>query len=194
MMHGNRSTALVVAAILLPSVAAAHPGHDVTSGLLYGLGHPVGGIDHLLAMLAVGVIAAQAGGRSLWMLPIAFVGMMLMGGLFAFSGIALPMVETAIQLSLIAFGVLIAMGFKLPVLSASVLTALFGLFHGHAHGMEHAAQVSATSYMIGFAVSTAALHLAGIGIGRRLQSMPAPLYKLLGGVTVSTGLALAMLS
>ncbi|MES9845718.1 MAG: HupE/UreJ family protein [Candidatus Sedimenticola sp. PURPLELP] len=191
MMHRKLFVALV---LLLPTLAVAHPGHDVTSGLLYGLAHPVGGIDHLLAMLAVGVIAAQAGGRSLWLLPLAFVGMMLVGGVFAFSGIGLPMVESTIQLSLISFGVLIAMGFRLPVLLICTLTAIFGLFHGHAHGMEHAAQASAGSYMLGFALSTILLHLAGIGIGRWLQGMPAPLYKLLGAATASTGLALALLS
>ncbi|MET0095142.1 MAG: HupE/UreJ family protein [Sedimenticola sp.] len=195
MMHRKLSNALVIGLVLmLPSMALAHPGHDVTSGLLYGLRHPVGGIDHLLAMLAVGVIAAQAGGRSLWLLPLAFVGMMLLGGLFAFSGIGLLLVESTIQLSLIAFGLLIAVGFRPPVLFTCTLTAVFGLFHGHAHGMEHAVQVSAASYMLGFALSTTLLHLGGISIGRWLLARPAPLYRLLGAATASTGLALALLS
>ncbi|MET0083389.1 MAG: HupE/UreJ family protein [Sedimenticola sp.] len=193
MMLTNKYAVLALA-LLVPSMAAAHTGHGMTPGLVHGLAHPLGGLDHLLAMIAVGVVAAYAGRRSLWLLPISFVGLMLAGSLVALSAISLPMVEGGILLSVVALGVMIALGVRMPLLPAIGLVGFFGMFHGYAHGLELAVASQALGYMAGFAVTTLALHGSGIMLGRWFQQLPAPVYKLAGAATASTGLALALLS
>lgn len=159
----NSRLTLLAALTLLPSLAFAHPGHD-TSGMMAGLLHPLMGWDHLLAMVAVGMLAVMGRQKIAWQLPVAFVSFMLIGALVGISGIAIPAVEMGILLSLVALGGLLAVGHinksvYVPVLS--VCCAVFGMLHGNAHGLELPANASAVSYISGFTLATIALHLAG---------------------------------
>ncbi|HXH01808.1 MAG TPA: HupE/UreJ family protein [Candidatus Competibacteraceae bacterium] len=184
-----------LAALLLASLATpalAHTGVGATAGLYHGLAHPLGGLDHLLAMLAVGLWAAQQGGRALWAVPGAFVGMLLVGGLLALAGIPLPLVEPGIVGSVILFGVLIASATRLPTAAGMAIVGVFALFHGHAHGSELPESVSALTYAIGFVVATATLHAVGAGAALLGQRWLAPkLLRLGGGVIAAAGVALA---
>lgn len=184
-------TRLIPAAALLPSAALAHPGHSHDVGqFLHGLMHPVGGADHLLAMVALGLLAAQLGGRAVWALPVTFVGAMLAGGMLGAFGIAMPAVEPMILASVVILGVMVAMAVRLPLAVLLPAVALFGAAHGWAHGAEGPASGLAL-YAAGFALATMALHLAGIGLGRLLARGPE--LRVLGGGTTAAGLALAVI-
>lgn len=177
--------------LIMPSIAAAHVGDHETGAFLSGLGHPVGGADHVLAMVAVGLWAAIMGGRALWALPVSFVGAMLAGGLLGAAGVPLPGVEPMILASIILFGVVAALALRPPVAAAMALVALFGIFHGHAHGAEGPAE-GLIRYAAGFAIATMALHLAGIGLGVGLTRLAqSKLLRGLGAATAAAGLALA---
>lgn len=173
--------------LLLPSLAQAHPGtpghtHGFTNGFL----HPLTGLDHICAMLAVGLWAAQRGGRALWAVPLAFVSVMALGGMFGMAGGALPLVETGIAASLLVLGILIAARVELPLAASISIVGLFALFHGCAHGAEMPATASGLAYGIGFILATASLHLCGVGLGlaaRRLGSMQLVRY---AGVAIAT--------
>ena len=178
----------IVAALAVGGFAApafAHTGVSVTQDLAHGFLHPLSGLDHVLAMVAVGLYAAQLGGRSLWLLPSAFVATMLAGGLLGYVGVPVPMVEQGIGLSVVAMGLAIAVGLRLPVVIATILVGAFALVHGHAHGGEGAELDSFLSYAAGFVAATAILHAAGIGLGLaldRLGGLPATIFKRAAGV------------
>ena len=177
--------AAVLAAAGVAAPALAHTGVSATHDLAHGFLHPLGGLDHMLAMVAVGLYAAQLGGRGLWLLPAAFVGTMLAGGLIGYWGVPLPMVEPAIALSVIAMGALIALGVRLPAAAATALVAAFALAHGHAHGSEGGALASFLAYAAGFVTATVLLHAAGIAAGLaldRLGALPATVLKRAAGV------------
>lgn len=162
----RRHAGLAAAFLLLSSQAAlAHPGHGAAAGLAQGFAHPLSGADHLLAMVAVGLLAAARGGRALWAVPLAFLGMMAVGGALGAAGIALPFVETGIGLSVVAFGLAAAFGAGLPLAAALALVGAFAVFHGHAHGAEMPETASGLAYGLGFLAASALLHLAGIGLG-----------------------------
>lgn len=165
-MNKPRSRSLGMALLLLPTIAFAHPGHPASGGLLTGIAHPLGGLDHLLAMLAVGIWAAQAGGRAVWAVPLTFVAAMAAGGLAGASGLAVPGVEPGIVGSVIALGALVALGRRLPLPAGLALTAGFAVFHGQAHVAEMGAGGSPVLYGAGFLLATAALHVAGVGLGQ----------------------------
>lgn len=158
---------LALTLIVLPGAALAHTGHAGHGGeaatLMYGFGHPLGGIDHILAMLAVGVFAFVLGGRALWAVPLSFVAMMSAGFLLGLGQVELPFVELGIALSSVIIGGAAALGRPMPVAAAMALTGLFAIFHGHAHGAEMPADSSGLLYALGFVAATALLH--GIGIG-----------------------------
>jgi urease accessory protein len=154
-------SALLILA-LTPGLAYAHAGHLPTDGFAYGFGHPLGGIDHVLAMVAVGLFAFVLGGRALWALPLAFLAMMAVGFLLGAAELRLPLVEVGIAASSIAFGAIIAAGRRLPVATAVALVGAFSVFHGHAHGTEMPAGAGGLTYALGFIAATALLHLAGI--------------------------------
>ena len=153
---------------LLPTAALAHTGHGDVSGFSHGFLHPLGGLDHVLAMVAVGLFAAHLGGRALWLVPAAFVAMMAVGGALGMAGIAVPFVETGIGLSVVVLGAAVAFGLSLPVSAAMVLVGFFAIFHGHAHGAEMPETGSGFAYGAGFILATTLLHGAGIGIGLML--------------------------
>mgnify|MGYP003430502436 FL=1 len=179
-----------LALLLAPSLALAHPGH-ASSGLLAGLSHPLLGLDHLLAMLAVGLWAAQQQGSARWALPLTFVGSLLLGGLLGLNGLGFAGVESAIAASLLALGVLVAVAARLPLGLAMGLTALFAVNHGIAHGMEVPALSSAWAYVVGFCLATVALHAAGYTALKALPSrLAASLSRVAGSAFAGTGLYL----
>lgn len=166
----------VMAGSLLPSFAYAHTGvgHVGIGGagsLMHGFMHPAGGLDHICAMLAVGLWAVQMGGRSLWVVPLTFVGVMALGGALPMSGISLPFVEQGIVLSVLLLGVLIAASVRLPLWLSGGMVGTFALWHGHAHGAEMPELASGIGYALGFMLATALLHVAGIAFGLGMQSL-----------------------
>ncbi len=162
-----RKTIPAASGVVLLSVtpALAHISATHVTGFLNGIFHPLTGIDHIIAMVAVGLYAANLGGRNMWLVPSAFVGTMMVGGALGFAGLPLPYVEHAIGISVVAMSLAIAAGVRLPTLPSMALVALFALFHGHAHGAEGSALASFLPFAAGFVISTASLHLAGIGLG-----------------------------
>ena len=154
----------VVATILAPTVATAHPGHDGTD-LVHGFLHPLGGVDHIIAMVAVGLLAARLGGRALWLVPASFVLAMAAAGLAGMAGMTLPYAEAGIAISVVVLGVVAVFGLAMPVAAAMGLVAFFAVFHGYAHGIEMPETASGLAYGAGFVAATALLHAAGIGIG-----------------------------
>ena len=165
------SATAAAALAALPNAALAHTFGAHDAGLVHGFLHPVGGWDHLLAMVAVGLWAAQRGGKALWALPMAFVGAMIGGGLLGLAGIGLPQVELGIVLSVVALGALIALQSRLPLLASAGVVALFAVFHGQAHGAEMPEAAQPLLYGLGFALSTALLHGAGIGAALLLRRL-----------------------
>ena len=160
-------TALRIAAAFLalaPTVAFAHPGHDGAS-LVHGFLHPLGGIDHIIAMVAVGVLAARLGGRALWLVPASFIAAMAVAGLAGIAGMGLPYVETGIALSVVMLGAIVVLGLTMPVAAAMGLVAFFAIFHGYAHGAEMPETASGLAYGLGFIAATALLHGIGVGLG-----------------------------
>jgi urease accessory protein len=158
---------LLLSAVLLglaASPALAHVGASHTHSFASGFSHPIGGLDHVLAMVTVGLWGALAGGRALWIWPAAFVGTMILGFAVAAGGIDAPFVEPAILASGIALGLAVMLAVKAPVWAGALIVGAFAFFHGHAHGSE-AGGASLISYAAGFATATAALHLAGVGLG-----------------------------
>ncbi|MDN4547602.1 MULTISPECIES: HupE/UreJ family protein [unclassified Pseudomonas] len=172
--------------LLTPAIAFAHPGHG-DNGLIAGIGHPIGGLDHLLAMLAVGLWAAQQQGAARWALPCTFVGTMLLGGMLGFEGLNLPALESGIAASVLALGLAVALAVRPPLVMAVMATALFALFHGVAHGLELPDMSSPWAYAAGFVAATAALHAAGYAVVRVLPQAAAPLIRLAGGASAATG-------
>ncbi|MCU0898970.1 MAG: HupE/UreJ family protein [Cypionkella sp.] len=178
--------------VCLAAPALAHDGHPSGAPFLSGLLHPVGGADHVLAMIAVGLWAAVSGGRALWALPLGFVAAMLAGGAMGALGAGLPGVEPMILASIVLIGVLAALALRLPLALCVAVVAVFGLFHGHAHGTEGPA-AGLAAYAAGFALATAALHGAGLALGLVLQALSARgVARAFGAGTAVAGLALAM--
>src|SRR5690348_12180730 len=159
--------ALPVAALLTVAATAAqaHTGTGDTAGFTHGFTHPLGGIDHVLVMVAVGLFAAHLGSRALWLVPLSFVSVMITGGVLGMAGIEVPFVEIGIGLSVVALGLAVALGLHLPTAAAMALVGLFAIFHGHAHGAEMPESISGLEYAAGFVIATAMLHVCGIGIG-----------------------------
>jgi urease accessory protein len=133
--------------------------------------HPVTGLDHVLAMVAVGILAALLGGRAIWLVPASFVAMAAVGGLLGVQGVPVPFVEFGISASVVLLGLAIALQARLPLGWTVGLVGLFGLYHGYAHGAEMPADASGFAYGVGFLAATAMLHIAGIGLGLGIAHM-----------------------
>lgn len=173
---------------LVPEVASAHVEGGTLGGFQSGFKHPVVGMDHLLAMLAVGIWGAQMGGRNVWTLPATFPIIMAAGGVLGMTGIALPHIELGIAGSVFVLGLAIALAWKAPELIALVLIAVFAVFHGFAHGVELPHAVDPASYAIGFVVATGLIHIVGIGIGLILaRPWQGRLSQALGAAIAVTG-------
>lgn len=172
-------------ALILPGAALAHPGHD-SGSFVAGFSHPLGGADHVLAMVTLGLLAAQVGARALWLLPAGFVGAMLAGGAAGWAGVPFGAVEPAILASVVILGVLVALAVRMPLGAMVAMAGAFGFAHGWAHGAEGPAQ-GMLIYALGFAAATALLHGGGILAGRAVKR---PLLRVAGGATAVAGLAL----
>lgn len=158
------------ALLALTTGAMAHSGHGVMSDVTHGFMHPFGGLDHVIAMVAVGVLAAHLGGRATYLVPAAFILAMVASGGAGYFGGVLPAVEQGIGLSVVALGMAVALGVRLPLPLSTALVALFAVFHGNAHGAEGANAAAFLPYALGFVVATTLLHLAGLGLGRVLDA------------------------
>jgi urease accessory protein len=157
--------------IALPGIAAAHTGHG-TGGFGAGLFHPFSGVDHMLAMLTVGLWAATLGGSAAWRVPTAFVAMLVTGALLGLGGVQLPLVESFIAASVLVLGLAVTLAWRVPAAAGIALVGLFALFHGHAHGAEVPAAAAGTLYVLGMTLASVALHLTGFGIGHALRQRP----------------------
>jgi len=186
-----RPTTAVLAILfgLAATPALAHVGVGDHFSFMHGFQHPLGGLDHLAAMIAVGLWGAIAGGRRVWIWPLAFVATMIVGGLLGRAGVALPMVEPAIALSVIILGLLVAATVRVPVALGAAIVAVFAIFHGHAHGAE-APETGWLGYAAGFIIATALLHAVGIGVARLLERGSLVPIRAIGGVTAALGVFL----
>ena len=184
-------TTFVVFFIFAPAAALAHPGHDGTGGLAHGFVHPLTGIDHVLAMIAVGVLAAQYGGRALWLGPMSFLVAMAAAGAIGMAGIPVQIVEAGIGLSVVVLGLMIAFQIKPPTLVARVVLGFFALFHGYAHGSEMPGGLAGLSFAAGLLGATALLLGAGVGLGLLLQrrTLSRRLIRAGGGAMALIGIA-----
>jgi urease accessory protein len=182
--------ALAAALALAPTAALAHTGAGDVHGLVHGFMHPIGGLDHVLAMLAVGVFAAMLGGRALYMVPLAFVSMMTVGFLLGLGGVHLPFVEVAIALSSIVIGAAAALGKSMKTVVAAALVGVFAVFHGMAHGTEMPLGASGFEYAAGFVAATILLHFAGIAAAMVAGRFVKPVAQTAGGFFALVGAAI----
>jgi urease accessory protein len=193
-LHSMKTARRLIATLLfaLPALAHAHPGHDGDHELTWdfngGFLHPLTGWDHLIAMIAVGVWAAQLGGRARWLVPAAFLAAMSAGAALAQNAGTLPAIEHGIAASLLVLGLLIAFAVRLPVAASMAIVALFALFHGAAHGSEMSAHSTAFSYGLGFIAVTALLHATGFALGTAFAKQTS-LARSVGAAIAVTGLA-----
>ncbi len=170
-MSRRTSTLSILMLALVPAIASAHPGHgplDFSAGLL----HPLTGIDHLLAMVAVGWWSASTQTRRWWLVPAAFASGTLAGALIGLSKVSIPLTETAIALSLVVLGALMLKRQRLSLQSAMLLAGTLALFHGYAHGHEMPASLNTFSWLAGMVASTLMLHLSGAAAGILTRSQP----------------------
>lgn len=151
--------------MLSPATALAHVGSSEAGGFLTGIQHPVSGLDHIIAMLAVGLWGAQLGAPAIWILPVVFPMMMAMGGTLGLMGIPLPGVEVGIAVSAVVLGFMVLTEARVKIQLAMVIVAFFAVFHGHAHGTELPAGQSGLLYSMGFVAATGCLHGVGIAVG-----------------------------
>jgi urease accessory protein len=154
-----------LAALLWAQTAAAHLQQGGATGFLTGFQHPVSGLDHVLAMVAVGLWGAQLGAPAIWVLPVAFPLVMAMGGMLGLMGVPVPGIEFGIAVSAILLGAAVMFEVRAPLFATALLVGVFAIFHGYAHGTELPPGQSAVLYSMGFVIATGCLHALGIGIG-----------------------------
>jgi len=159
------ATAVLMLAMSSIAPAEAHTGQGALGGFQAGFAHPLFGVDHLLAMLAVGIWGAQMGGRRVWTLPVTFPLIMTLGAIGGMAGLYLPDVELGIALSVLVLGLAIAIAWRPFEWVALTLIAIFAVFHGYAHGVELPNAADPAAYSAGFVIATGAIHVIGIGIG-----------------------------
>lgn len=160
----SRLAFLIGSLTLLAGPALAHTGQGV-GGLCAGIMHPLNGLDHVVAMVAVGLWGGILGKPALWQLPVAFPVIMAVAGAFGAVGVPLPGVEVGIALSGIVLGAMVLFAVKMPVGTAMMIVGVFAIFHGHAHGAELPTSVNPMAYALGFVLATGTLHLSGIAVG-----------------------------
>jgi urease accessory protein len=191
----SRSAFLTLALSLVADSAYAHTGGHPVLSFQSGFLHPLGGLDHLLAMFAVGLLAVQVGGRALGMVPGAFVAMMIVGALIGLTGTEFPGVELGILLSVVAIALPVAFAFGMPSAAAVAYVGFFALFHGFAHGAELPLEGVAAPYIVGFSLASALIHaagvLVGVGCGAVARGRHAHALRIAGGFVVLAGLGIA---
>lgn len=166
MLRLSRSIlALLLILPVLTSQAIAHTEGGLAGGFVSGLSHPISGLDHVVAMVAVGLWGAFLGAPAIWLLPIVFPVVMAFGGVLGILGVPVPSVEVGIALSAVVLGLCVAFALKLPLWIAATIVGAFAVFHGHAHGTELPSAADAYTYAAGFVVATGLLHVAGIVFG-----------------------------
>jgi urease accessory protein len=177
---------------LIPAAAFAHTGAGEAHGFVWGFAHPLGGLDHILAMVTVGIFAWQLGGRALWLVPATFVLVMAAGAALGMARLPLPFLEFGIAASVIVLGSIVAFARGAPIAVAVGIVGLFAIFHGHAHGTEMALNAAAGAYAAGFLLATALLHLAGIALGCAIGRLAdgRAAYQLGGALVALAGLAI----
>lgn len=182
--------ALLAIALSMTTPALAHTGEGLTGGFTGGFMHPLLGLDHVAAMLAVGLWGAFLGTPAIWILPVVFPLVMAMGGVLGILGIPLPGVELGIAASAVVLGLMVALAAKPHLFIAALLVGAFAIFHGYAHGAELPDGADAVAYSLGFVIATGLLHLAGIAFGL-LAQWPAGRYavRAAGSVIALAGIA-----
>jgi urease accessory protein len=150
---------------LTAATASAHSSHGTVNGFSSGFAHPLTGLDHIVAMVAVGLWGAFLGGRAMWLLPVVFPVVMAFGGAMGVLGVPMSGVETGIALSGVVLGFMVAFAARPPLWVAAVIVGIFAVFHGYAHGQELPESANAMTFAIGFVISTGLLHLTGIAFG-----------------------------
>jgi urease accessory protein len=181
---------LALLCLSAPGLALAHEANSLPFGsFLAGLTHPVLGLDHFLAMVSVGMVSAQIGGRAIWTVPATFVGVMAIGGVLGLLGVGLTAIEAGIAFSVLILGTAIAVDRKLPVALAMGAVSVFAVFHGYAHGAEMPSVAEPVRYAAGFMTGTTALHVLGVIIGDISQHYARGklLLRLAGGVIAGAG-------
>lgn len=181
---------LLIGSVLLVAPGAhAHVQAGGAGSVIAGFLHPVTGIDHVVAMVAVGLWGAVLGSPAIWLLPVAFPMVMAFGGLLGLLAVPLPGVETGIALSALVLGVLVMLQTQLPLVAASLLVGAFALFHGFAHGVELPDGADALLFSLSFVVATGLLHLLGIALGElRRWAWGEALLKLAGAAIAAVGI------
>lgn len=183
-------SALFILLALASATAFAHAGHgEETMGFMAGLLHPLTGADHLAAMLAVGVWSAMTT-RRIWVAPVSFAALLLVGALMGIAGVSLPAVEPMIAASLLVIGLLLATQAKLPLAACAALVGAFAIFHGAAHGTELASAEPIAAALAGMVLGTALIHIAGLLLGRVLMQRHIVLARLAGGAISIFGVGL----
>lgn len=195
-MNLRTLTALAALLATLPAQALAHTGDDHLHGIGSGFFHPFSGLDHVLAMVAVGLFAARNGGPALWRLPLAFIAAMVTGAVLSMAGMTMPLIETAILVSVFVLGAALIANANVPLTLAVTATATFGCFHGFAHGAEGPAGAP-IGYILGFIGGTAILHLAGIAACLKLardRAVATAALRIAGAAMTGAGIGLAYLA
>ena len=164
-LHVHKLFLLITAVVLLPALAHGHVEQGQAAGFLTGAGHPWSGLDHILAMVAVGLWGAQLGNPAIWVLPVAFPMMMALGGMLGLLGMPIPGVEAGIALSAIVLGLMVLLNMRPNIIISTLMVGFFAIFHGHAHGTELPEGQSGLLYSMGFVIGTGFLHSVGILIG-----------------------------
>lgn len=188
-------TIAATAAVLAAGAASAHTGHGDAAGFVHGFLHPLGGLDHLLAMVAVGLLAANLGGRAIGLVPVAFVALMVVGSALGVRGIEVPFVEAGIVLSVVALGAMVAARVRPPVGIAMAVVGALAVFHGHAHGAEMPADATGALYGLGFVAATALLHAAGVIAGLAFARLASPTHRharAVGAAIAAVGVVMAV--
>lgn len=183
---------LMLAGIAASFSAHAHDEGEGGVGFITGLLHPALGFDHFLAMLSVGILSAQIGGRALWGVPLTFVCVMLIGGVLGMTGVSLPLVESGIALSVVALGIALAADKHMAMIWAMLFVGFFAVFHGHAHGTEMPLIADPVLYGMGFVLGTAIIHLTGVlvGLGSARLKNGGILLRLLGAGIAGVGICM----
>jgi urease accessory protein len=191
-MKSKLATLLTLSVTMLAYIptAGAHNIGAEGAGFITGLAHPFMGLDHLLAMIAVGIWAAQTGGSAVWRLPLSFIVMMAFAALISASGFSLPALEPLIAGSVVLLGLMVVFSIRLQINLSMLLVGLFAVFHGYAHGLEMPQASSAILYGSGFVLATSLLHLIGIGLGK-VAYRKHVLSRLSGSIIAIAGLYLA---
>lgn len=179
---------VIIAIVLTPRIISAHESGDVAGGLISGFSHPYTGLDHVVAMIAVGIWGTQLKQPAIWLLPVTFPVVMAFGAMLGIIGLPLPGIEIGIALSAIVLGVMVALEVTPPLWVAGVIVAFFAIFHGYAHGAELPGSVQPLAYGVGFVVGTGILHATGISIGL-IEKVKFGNYviRILGGIIAVVG-------